>query len=105
MPGPAAWRLRPLRPLGAASGRSGPWVSRKAVPRPEGIIAAIDERHQARLERLPRFAREVDRVVCAAEQPAHLCGLVLLLDVDQGLKFAQMMGIARDMIHARDGVI
>jgi hypothetical protein len=54
----------------------------------EDVIAAFGERDQAR--RGGATAREVDRVSGPAEQPGHLARPVFLLDVDEGLEFAQM---------------
>jgi hypothetical protein len=63
---------------------------------------------QARPEHVesnPTLAGEVCGVTGAAQELLHLARPVFLLDLDQGLEFAQVMGIAQGMKHARHRVI
>jgi len=70
----------------------------------EGVIATLDDRDHARFERDAALACEVDGMASASQQPVHLTRPGFLLDVDQGLEFAQMMGIAQGVKHALHGV-
>ena len=63
---------------------------------------------QARPERVesnPALAGEVCGVTGAAQQLLHLARPVFLFDLDQGLEFTQVMGVAQGMRHARHRVI
>jgi len=71
----------------------------------DGVITALHPCDQAGLQRAAALACEVGGVTTAAQQLLHLARPVFLLDVDQGLEFAQVMGVAQGMTHVRHRVI
>ena len=80
-------------------------VEREALGQ-DGIVAPLEQRDEARRQRrLATFPRQIGGVAAAAQQPLHLARPVLLLDLDQRLEFAQVMGIAQRVLDALQGVI
>src|ERR1035437_1156989 len=71
----------------------------------DGVITALEAFEHAGLERDAAVARAVGHPRGAAQQPLHLACPVFLLDVDQGLEFAQVMGIAESMEHSRHRIV
>ena len=65
-------------------------------PAPNDGVGAFDQGAQnGRRQRRRAFGdRGADTFVGVEEKVAHLPGPLLLVDVDQGLEFAQMMGVA-----------
>jgi hypothetical protein len=74
----------------------------------DGVVTAFNLCMQARPERVESnaaLAGEVCGVTGAAQQLLHLARPVFLLDLDQGLEFTQVMGVAQGMKHARHRVV
>ena len=74
----------------------------------DGVVAALQSRDQAgpqRVEGNTALARQVRQVTGAAQQALHAARPVFLLDVDEGLKFAQVMSVTQGVQHARHGVV
>ena len=87
--------------MGRASARSdlsgeGRQVSMEGEPAPDDGVVAFDQRAQnERRQRRSAFGQGgAHGAVDLDEKIAHLPGPLLLVDVDQGLKLAQMMGVA-----------
>ena len=70
-----------------------------------GVVTALETFDESRFQRNASFSREIGRVTGAAQQPLHLARPVFLLDLDQRLQFAQMMGVAQGMQHAWHRVV
>ena len=73
--------------------------------RHDGVVASLDAGDEARFEHDAPPACEICRVAGAAQQDLHLARPVLVVDVDQGLQFSQMMGVAQGMEHAFHRVV
>ena len=67
----------------------------------DGVVTALEACDERRLQRNALFSCEVRRMTGAAQQPLHLARPVLLLDLDESLEFAQVMGIAQGMQRKR----
>ena len=88
-----AMGARPRAPIALARGG---WFRWKASPRRTMALVAFDQGAQnGRRQRRRAFGDGgADAFVGLEEKIAHLPGPLLLVDVDQGLEFAQMMGVA-----------
>ena len=88
--------LRPRLPV--RSGRlrlvEGDGVVEDAGPGPR------DPGHQGGGHVAAVLTGEAGSPVCALKEPVHALCPVFLLDVDQGLEFAQVMGVAGAVAHA-----
>ena len=100
-------RPRRLPPPCVAARASGAWASWKASPSAGREWRRNDTQtfDEPRLESDAALAGEVCQVTGAAQQALHLARPVFLLDVDEGLEFAQVMSIAQGVQHARDRVV
>ena len=65
-----------------------------------GVITAFDQGNQPRLQWHILLACEVHDMAGTPQQPLHPARPVLLLDLDQGLQFTQVVRIAQRMQHA-----
>ena len=65
----------------------------------DGVVTALEQRDETRLQRHALLAREVGRVAGATQQALHLARPIFSLDLDQRLQFAQMMGVAQRVQH------
>ena len=63
----------------------------------DGVIAAPELGDKAGVERHAAVPSEMGGMTGAAQQALHLARSLFLLDVDQRLEFAQVMGVAQGM--------
>ena len=66
-----------------------------------GVVTALDQCDQRRLQRHASIACEIRRVTGAPQYPLHFARPVFFLDFDESLQFAQVMGVAQGVQHAR----
>ena len=59
-----------------------------------GVIMAVEQSDEPSRQRHASLLCEVCRMAGATQQTLHLACPVFFLDLDQRLKFAQMMGVA-----------
>src|SRR5207342_7035 len=70
-----------------------------------GVVTALDQCDQRRLQRHASITCEIRRVTGAPQYPLHFARPVFFLDFDESLQFAQVMGVAQGVQHARHRVI
>lgn len=69
------------------------------------VVASLDARDEARLQRNAALSREIRGVTGAEQQSLHLARPVLLLDFDERLQFAKMMRVTHRVQHASHRVV
>ena len=70
-----------------------------------GFKPALDSGDQARFQRAAPLARQIGGVAGPAQQALHRARPALLFDLDQGLEFAQVVGVAQRVQNALHRVI
>ena len=60
----------------------------------DAIVTSTDEFDEIWIERHASLSGKIDRMTSATQQPLHLARPFFLLDLDEGLEFAQMVGVA-----------
>ena len=69
------------------------------------VVVSSEQVDEGGFQRPVPLAGEGGGVAGAAQQALHPARPVLLLDLDQGLEFAQVVGVAQGMPHALQGVV